>query len=530
MVLTLALVALLALAACQKRPAQDPDVLIAQQACGQTSDALEQYRCIEKHAVANANPAVCRLAGPELESHCLQVLYQKVSDPSLCSRLDDAALRQDCEAYYAGQRNTPTPQPTPSPTATPTPTPTPTPLGELPLAQVLPAQVTPPPPYWYPERPGGSPAQDPTAWLRAHVRLITDLLNVSADADTALQRYADLIPMQTTRPDLPAALWSTIAEVDNDGAYEWLISIPRLDQPCADDACRAYLVIFRLQDELFTPVGVLSDTNWPEGLANLRFVSVEDLDADGKNELVLSTRVDEETRVLVGRWANGTWQSISADPITFPNAEVLLDDLDGDSLTEILLHGGVVSDPQAGLQRSRTRVYSIHYRRYVLSATLSDADEHIYYRVLDAQKALAQGEVFKALELAESVLYEEDYQGYADVDAYSEARIVPYAGAIAMLIRAQLDQPGAVADIMITIEQRYGESGSPFVDGARSLWHTYRRTQDPVKACQALEESIFASLNQASFFERYGYATERLDAWDVCPLDEKPRTATRTDL
>ncbi len=521
---------LMSLAACKAQPATDPDILIAQQACDSTGDPLEYYRCVEKHALVNRNPAVCRLVGADLEARCLQNVYPKVQDAAICSRIELENVRQDCQAYYAGQQVTPSPMPTLTPSPTPTLSPTPTPLGELPLARVLPAQVTPPPPTWYPERPDGSPQRDPVAWVRAHVRLMTDLLNSSADVEEALQRYAMLIPGQAASSVSPAALWSIIAELDNDGAYEWLISTPRLDQPCPDTDCQSYVLIFRYQEGLFTPVGLLSDANWPEGLTNPRFISVEDLDADEKNELVISTQVGEDLRILVGRWNNGVWQNLSADPITYANAEVSLEDLNDDGLIEILLHGGVVNDPQAGLQRPQTRVYGLHYRRYVQETTLPDADAHIYYRTLDAQRALKEGDLDTALELAESVLNEADYTAYAQVDSYAESRIVPYAGAIAMLARAQLDQPGAVANLMITIEQRYGESGSPFVEGARALWHTYRRTQNPRQACQALEEAIFARLDQASFFEHYGYATERLDAWEVCPLDEKPRTATRTDL
>lgn len=529
LIMTLVALGVLGLAACQPKP-EDPDVVIARQACEQTTDPIDHYRCLERHAIVNANPAVCQLTGVELESRCLQAVYRKAQTSAICDKIYLEAVRQECQAYYANQLITPSPSPTATPTPSPTPTPTPTPLGELPLAQILPAQVTPPPDAWYPERPGGSPARDPVAWLRAHVQLMTDLLNSSADVEEALTRYATLIPGQEARTEQPAALWFIIAELDNDGAYEWLISAPRLDQPCSDSDCRSYLLIYRYQDALFVPAGVLSDANWPQGLENLRFISVEDVDGDGKNDLILRTQSGDMTQALVGRWAAGRWTSLNADPIAYPNSEILLEDVNGDGLTEILLHGGVIDDPKAGLQRPRTRIYTLRFRRYVLDTTLSDADEHPYYRMLDAQRALNEGDLFTALTLAESVLHEGDYRNYAGLDAYSEARIVPYAGTIAMLARAQLDQPGAVAEIMIEIEKRYGESGSPFVDGARTLWHTYRRTQDPVKACQALEEVIFERLNQASFFEHYGYATERLDAWDVCPLDEKPRSATRTDL
>jgi hypothetical protein len=520
------------LAGCGARAAEDPDVLIAQQACARATDALAHYQCLESHALTSRNPAVCRLTGSELEGRCLQNLYQKSQDPSLCSRIYLEETRLACQAYYAGPGSKPSPTPTPQPAATPfpTPQPTPTPLGDLPIEQVLPAQVTPPPPSWHPATPDGSPERDPVAWLRAHGRLLTDLLNSSSEVEQALQRYALLIPGQAGRTETPAALWSVIAELDQDGAYEWLISAPRLDRPCLDTECYTYLFIFRYQEGLFIPAGVIPAANWLEGLANPRFVSVEDLDADGNNEVVLSTQSGEETQVLVGRWQNGRWQSLSADPLSYPNAEVRLEDINGDSLIEILLHGGLVQDPQAGLQRPQTRVYALHYRRYVLETTLGDADPHPYYRMLDARRALEERDTETALELAEDVFNEKNYATYDQVNSYAEARIVPYAGALAMLARMQLEQPGAVAELMIAIEQRYGESGSPFVEGARAAWQAYRRTQDPLSACRALEETVTLQAAKAPFFEVYGTRTERITTWDICPWDEKPRQGTPPNL
>ncbi len=518
------------LAGCNARPSENPDVLIARQACEKAADALERYQCLEKHALASGNPEICRLTGADLETRCLTNLYQKSPDPSLCSRMYRDDIRQACELYYTHQNVSPTPIATPTPIPLPSPTPTPTPLGEMPIGQVLPVAVTPPPPSWYPTVPDGSPALNPVAWMRAHLRLLTDLLNSSPDVEQALQRYALLIPQQAGRTENPEALWSMLTELDQDGAYEWLISIPHLDRPCPDTDCYTYLAIFRYQEGLFIPVGVLPAANWSEGWANLRFISVEDLDADGNNELVLSTQIGEETQVLVGRWKEEAgWQSLNADPMTFPNAEVHLEDLNGDGLTEILLHGGVIQDPQAGLQRPRTRVYALQYRRYVLKTTLSEADNHIYYRMLDARSALETGDIYTALDLAESILNEGQYSNYAYINSYAESRIVPYAGVLAMLAHMQLDQPGLVAELMIEIERRYGESGSPFVDGARAAWQAYRQSQDPVKACQVLE-AVSLRVSEAPFFELYGTRTERITTWDVCPLDEKPHQGTPTDL
>lgn len=114
----LALVALWLLAACGTNAwKQDPDVQAAKAAC-QGLDAMDEFNCIERHAVETLNPDVCRLAGIAIDDMCLQAVYEAADDPAICERIYLQGVQPNCQAYYAARGAVPTEAAMPLPSAT----------------------------------------------------------------------------------------------------------------------------------------------------------------------------------------------------------------------------------------------------------------------------------------------------------------------------------------------------------------------------------------------------------------------------
>ncbi len=78
----------------------DPAVQAAKQACKQPGEG-ERYTCIERHAVENLNPDVCRLAGIWIDDLCLQAVYEAANDPAICEQLYLEGVQPNCRAYYS---------------------------------------------------------------------------------------------------------------------------------------------------------------------------------------------------------------------------------------------------------------------------------------------------------------------------------------------------------------------------------------------------------------------------------------------
>ncbi|MGA9351724.1 MAG: hypothetical protein WBW48_23385, partial [Anaerolineae bacterium] len=149
----------------------------------------EYYACIERHAVTNLNPDVCRLAGMWVDDMCLQAVYEAADDPTICDRLYLSGVVPNCHAYYAAR--SPTPTATPAVTAPP-PTPTP-----------VPPTYTPPiPPTYTPAPPTGVPTLVPAGTS-------TPVTPAAAYATQEAARQATVVARATASP-FPTAGQATV--------------------------------------------------------------------------------------------------------------------------------------------------------------------------------------------------------------------------------------------------------------------------------------------------------------------------------
>lgn len=97
------------------------------------------------------------------------------------------------------------------------------------------------------------------------------------------------------------------------------------------------------------------------------------------------------------------------------------------------------------------------------------------------------------------------------IGEWEQVRIVSYAAIEAMLVHALRHEPGALAALLHAIEAKYDRLDNPYVEAGQRLWQTYRATQDPLAACEAMERTVREQLDRARFF--HTMAT----TWNDCP-------------
>ena len=403
-------------------------------------------------------------------------------------------------------------------------------------ASMLPANPTPPPANWTPTPPSKrEQADDWRDWLRDYFRLVTNMLNAASDVDAVLERLVSWMPGETSEGSRPQNAWAQADDLDDDGADEWLIGVPEPDRRCAIPWCPGYVVLFEKQDALFTPVHLVQDDRGSYQLSHPVSFRIADINADGQTEVVVRAHGCGahtcHTTLVIGRWDGERWHDLTADVVEQATSEVKLDDRDGDGIQEIAMHGGIVNSAGAGLQREYTLVFGWRDGAYRQIERNADPDDHPYYRVLDANAALADGDLEKPLALAMEVVSlngcrgPEAIGGSEHVYHYAWPRIVAYASIEAMLIHAQRGDAEAMEDVYFNLAARSLEApNNPYPDAAWRLLETYRETSDPLRACQAMEAFVAERAADAPFFGTYGYATERITADQLCPLDEPPET------
>jgi hypothetical protein len=423
---------------------------------------------------------------------------------------------------------------TPSATPLPTPTPTDTPRQAL-AAELLPSEpVTAPPADWTPTRPAPFDVEEDTqaAWVREYIQTITNLLNANTNIDVQARVDATLVQLTAWMPAdstyegaLPPNAWVVARDLNGDGENEWLISVPADDLGCGATFCPSYLLLFYGRDNLFVPASIVIADELVWEVSYPVLLMVDDINADGHQEVVIEHHECGAstcfTSLLIGQWDGRRWHDVVADPITQAYTDYTMVDHDGDGLVDIVMHGGTYGSVGAGLQRPHTQVFAWRDGVYRLVEDTPDPSDHPYYQMLDANTALANEDWDTALSLALAVvnypgMYEDD--GWLTPDAW--ARIVGYATLEAMFVYAQQGDVEAMRQVHASLLVRaYSAPNDPYPDAAGHTLEVYEATSDPLAACIAAEEFIAARVENAPFFEWYGYGTERLTLDRICPLD-----------
>lgn len=420
------------------------------------------------------------------------------------------------------------PSPTPFPPATDTP-------REALATELLPSeQVTAPPANWMPTRPPPFDVEKDTqaSLVREYIQTVTDLLNLDIRADKEARIQATLAQLAAWMPadsayeePFPPNAWAVARDLNGDGETEWLISVPARDQGCWIPYCPAYLMIFTERENLFIPAAIIIEDENVWDLSNPVLLMVDDINTDGRLEVVLEQVSCGAhtcfTGIIIGQWDGQRWRSLAGDPVMQAYTTYTFTDHTGDGLLDIVMHGGMYGSVGAGLQRPRMQVFAWRDGAYRLIEETPAPDDHPYFKMLDANAALANGEWDAALELALAVIdhpgvYEDD--GWLTPEAW--ARIVGYSTIEAMFVYAQLGDVEAMRQMHASLRLRsYSALNDPYPDAAWRVLEVYEATGDPLAACLAVEQFIAERVEDAAFFEWYGYGTERLTVDRICPLD-----------
>jgi hypothetical protein len=138
--------------------------------------------------------------------------------------------------------------------------------------------------------------------------------------------------------------------------------------------------------------------------------------------------------------------------------------------------------------------------------------------MLAANAALAAGDWSEALQLATDAIANPNPTTDQWPQEPVPERIASYAIIEAMLAHLERGEQDSVVVLLGQLESNLNRPDNPYVDAARVLVTTYKRTGDPVAACQAMAAVVQQVWAEAQFYTKYGYAQEQLRPQQVCPL------------
>lgn len=403
--------------------------------------------------------------------------------------------------------NTPTPsetaRATPRPAASRTPSPTPVPTATFPVARAC--------------LPLGTPQPLASVSFEEYPEVILDYLNAGGApedlANDLVRSFAANLPRPVAQADLTG-----------DDLADMVISL--VDASATAEAKPGALLLYNCVGE---GEGYrLVQLEYPaEDFGAPRIIHIQDINADGVNELVVSSATCtepacfEDARIL--SWDGEKYNNrLDGSTVDLPYPDMQITDFDLNGVFDLEIASNGYGSVAAGPQRQHIRRYAWNEesKAWQLIAETLGASSFRLHVLHDAEAAAAAGDYPVAL-----VLYREVMQDDSLADWIAPARerpvLVGYAQYKLIVISAAQGLLDAAAN---ELDQMYqtsppGSPGHPFWEMADAYLRGYL-SGGPEDGCLAAQTYAATHAEQALVPlgpAVYGYANPEITLLDICP-------------
>jgi tetratricopeptide (TPR) repeat protein len=179
------------------------------------------------------------------------------------------------------------------------------------------------------------------------------------------------------------------------------------------------------------------------------------------------------------------------------------------------MYGGTIASVGAGPQRERTEVYKWNGTAYVPSETVYDYSTYLYYKVLDANQALLDGEYEGAVALYREAIDNPELDVWMeegerdDLAAFSRYRLT-----LTYLLLGEPASAQATRDELLS-----AQPDSIYAQVVNLFWEAYERDADLKVACEQVGEFAIEHPETVEVLVDYGYGNPTFTPEEVCPID-----------
>jgi len=343
------------------------------------------------------------------------------------------------------------------------------------------------------------------------------------------------------------------ADLDGDGRDEYVVRIadrattgpplgataPATAEPASyggdiiilDDGGDGYEVVYRASVRgagLQLTEGLLNPLN-------PTIIGTGDYNDDGKAEAAFTgTQCGASTcmtSVFVVGWNGSQYSDLFAEPVSQPGidpSQISFQDLDGDGAQEIRIPTGTISSVGAGPQRGSILTYDWDGTSFVLKDTRYAASDYLYFVVLDADAAYAEGNPARAVALYRNAVEDtglKDWKEESGTGARDRDELVPYARfrlyltQLALLPTTAMDSALTLVGSIEALAQEFPDS--LHAQAAQSFGDAYRRqrTSEASYAAGCVAFTSFLEQRRSEFDAAwdYGYANPTRQPGELCP-------------
>jgi hypothetical protein len=304
-------------------------------------------------------------------------------------------------------------------------------------------------------------------------------------------------------------------DVDDDGTGELLLVVVDPSPEYGINARGDLLVLDRDNDTYHLAYTAAGDSV----LTDPTLLEVDDPNQDGHTEIAFcATSCGAHTcftTVYVVSSGTGTYDDLTGGGVEMSYAEPSFSDWDGDGTRELVMHGGTIGSVGAGPQRARTEVYRWEGTAYVLSETVYDYSNYLYFRVLDANQALLEGDYERATALYREAIDDHTLQTWMDEDERAELTAFSrYRLSLTYLLMGEAGMAEAARDELLSAQPE-----DIYAQVTTILWDAYAQRGDLGEACEQVATFAENHPETAAVLADYGYGNPAFTPQDVCPLN-----------
>ena len=305
------------------------------------------------------------------------------------------------------------------------------------------------------------------------------------------------------------------ADVDGDGNADLIVAAVERSSELFPAAT---LLVLRSSNGGYTPLFDSYSLSQMQG--PIAILALTDLNGDGAADVVFAQENCGAhtcfTYITPLSCAGATCASL-ADEIAAAYADrAEIADRDGDGLIEIAVHGNTYGSIGAGPQRASTTIYKLVGGSYKQDAVLYDPSDKLLFVVLDANQALAAGDVQKAISLYTKAIADPSLKPAGNFAGWSEQEELEALRSFArfrLVVSYCLAGKRSAAEEALAQER---QARGPFAPALETFWHTFAETGDVTASCAAVTTYMQRSPEVVDIMNSFGYANPQFRPEDMC--------------
>jgi hypothetical protein len=328
-------------------------------------------------------------------------------------------------------------------------------------------------------------------WVTDHIQAATDLMNFTHADEKSFVKYVD-----AWTSDIYSLHWERTwflkNDLDHDGQFEWLVSIPAYNESPQIFCCQQIMILFEKQGDVYQPVYFKVERSGSYHVI-WQILQISDLNQNGYLDVVTSTKSCGSacgSHINIGEWDGQKWRQYSIQPVTNADLQILFMDVDGNRTIEMIVQYVTAYKLDQGYpRRNAVNIYSWKNGQYSLTEAWLQPNKTPYAVLRDVYSALQANDTDEALRLAQPAL-DNFAQTCSTMDTYTAIEV--------MLAHAMRNEPKEMEATLSFIMASCNAPKTPqpnqlkngFIPAANILWLAYQKTYSPLLACKAMERFI----------------------------------------